>query len=56
MEQFETEMQMYPTNLRVETQMAGALLPQLWQTLDYIKDPDIQMQTEMLTTDSTHNT
>lgn len=28
MEQFETQMRMYPTNLRVETQVAGALLPQ----------------------------
>lgn len=28
MEQFETKMHVYPTNLRVETQVAGALLPQ----------------------------
>lgn len=28
MEQFETEMHMGPTNIRVETQGVGALLPQ----------------------------
>lgn len=28
MEQYETKMHVYPTNLRVETQVAGALLPQ----------------------------
>lgn len=30
MEQSETEMHMYPTNLRVETQVAGALIPQYY--------------------------
>lgn len=56
MEKFETEMHLYPTNLSRNPSGRSSTSTELWQTLDYIKDSDIQMQTEMLGTDSTHNT
>lgn len=50
MQQFETEMHLYLTNLRVETQAVGILPPQTYRR-HWIKQPDIQIQTEMLAPD-----
>lgn len=43
-------MHLYLTNLRVETQAVGILLPQTYRR-HWIRHPDIQIQTEMLAPD-----